>query len=178
MIKTIKGMYNNRSFSLKMGWSFLTAIVNKEKFLFPIEQRIGEPDVLYVPNEGKYGEMSLEWLIKKISDIEWNRDLRIKEADLTVPALQIDDPEIKEGTLESTEAGEQFLSLDLFDPNSEISKEDVKKIWCHLEQRFAESVEGLVTIYVNSFSENSVFSKITIPSLSANNNVTLKFIGK
>jgi hypothetical protein len=56
--------------------------------------------------------------------------------------------------------------------------EKVHELWRILEQRFAESAEGKVTIIANSVVEASVFEKVTIPALMSNKKVILFFEGK
>ena len=61
--------------------------------------------------------------------------------------------------MESTQAGKEFLALNMFNPRFEMLPEKVHELWCMLEQRFAEGAEGKVTIIANSVVEGSVFAK-------------------
>jgi NAD+--asparagine ADP-ribosyltransferase len=70
----------------------------------------------------------------------------------------------------------EFQSLDLFDPDKKVEIEQANELWRTLEKRFAEEVEGKVTIYSNSIIENSVFNKITIATLLENDKVVLNIV--
>lgn len=72
--------------------------------------------------------------------------------------------EFEHGSLESTQAGKEFLALNMFEPGFEMIPEKVHELWCILEQKFAESTEGKVTIYAHSIVEGSVFEIISIPA--------------
>lgn len=164
----IKQFYNGRNFILQMGWTFLSIIKGSEKFIFPISPMYGEPDILYVSKD--------EDLKDIFSNMVWNRDIRIMENDFIPEVISIDESEIKEGSLESTPAGQEFLRLELFNPDCSIGKIQVHEMWCNLEKRFADNVTGKVTIYAGNVLENSVFNKISIPTLLENDKVFLNFV--
>ncbi|WP_026907686.1 hypothetical protein [Paucisalibacillus globulus] len=163
--------------TLKMGWSFVSIGITseKKKYVYSIEQMVGEPDILYVTNTDS-ALLPKEEVVNSLSEIKWNRDIIIIEADGAIPSIDINEKEYQIGTIESTKAGEEFLGLDLFDPTCDIERVDVHQAWCNLEERFAEGVEGQVNIQAGNIRENSIFNKITIPVLMNNSKAILKFI--
>ncbi|MGX7263788.1 hypothetical protein [Enterococcus crotali] len=108
--------------------------------------------------------------------MDWNRDITFIQSPIELELISLSENEYEEGSLESTSGGQEFVSLDLFDPENDIEKEVVKELWLNLEKRFAEAATGFVSIYTNSFDDDSVFNKITIPTLLKNDDVTLNFI--
>ncbi|MHC5215099.1 hypothetical protein ACYSNR_00420 [Enterococcus sp. LJL128] len=171
-----KLMEKEEELLIRMGWSFISITNGDKKLILPIEQRIGEPDVTLVPEVGEFNGITAKRLSEILSSISWNREIDFIFADMSLQVIDKSESDVQPGTVESTEGGEQFLSLDLFNPENEISKEDVKQAWINLEERFAEAAEGFVTIYTHAFSENSVFNKITVPTLLNNEKVTLNFV--
>jgi len=175
---------NNKKISLTMGWKYLSYIQGDEKIVFNIEPMVGEADIIYIPNDEIWKESSIKWasgnkneILRTIKSIDWNRDIVCNECDICLRCMSTDKDEIEEGTIESTEAAKEFQSLYLFDPDKKVEKEQAHELWCTLEKRFAEEVEGKVTIHANSIIENSVFNKITIATLLENDKAVLNIIG-
>ncbi|WP_026881388.1 hypothetical protein [Clostridium akagii] len=175
---------NNKKISIKMGWKHLSYIQGDEKIVFNIEPMVGEADIIYIPNDEIWSESQINWareskkeILRDINTIDWNRDIVLNECDIALKCMPIDNDEIEEGTMESTEAAKEFGSLYLFDPDKKVQKEQVHELWCTLEQRFAEQAQGKVTVYANAIIENSVFNKISIETLLKNDNVVLNIVG-
>lgn len=162
--------------SVKMGWSFISILNEKNKLVLPIEQRVDNSDIVNIPSEGKFDNIPITKIKETLAQMDWNRDITFIQSPIELELISLSENEYEEGSLESTPGGQEFLSLDLFDPENDIEKEVVKELWLNLETRFAEAATGLVSIYANSFDEDSVFKKITIPTLLKNENVTLNFI--
>lgn len=162
--------------TIKMGWSFISVQDQKNKLIIPIEQKVEKKDVVVLPSTGSFASMPMSILREKLAELNWNREIEFVERPVELSVIPISEKEYEEGSLESTAGGQEFLSLDLFDPDNEIEKAVVKELWLNLEKRFAEAATGFVSIYVHSVDEDSVFSKITIPTLMSNGNVTLNFI--
>jgi hypothetical protein len=182
MVKIING--ENNEISIKMGWRFLSYIQGNEKIVFNIEPMVKESDILYIPKNQIWRESSPKWasenkdqILESIKAIDWNRNIRFNKCDIKLKCMLIGQDEFEEGTMESTEAAKEFQRLYLFDPDKKVEKEQVHELWCTLEKRFAEGVNGRVTIYSKSIVENSVFNKITMPTLLENEKVTLNIVG-
>jgi hypothetical protein len=175
----------NNKISIKIGWKYLSYIQDKEKIIFSIEPMVEEADLIYIPNPESWEKSSPKWaskireeILRNIKEVNWNRDIEFKECDISLKCMAANENEIEEGTIESTQAAREFLRLDLFDPDKKVEREQAHELWCTLEMRFAEQVEGKVTIYASDIIENSVFNKITIPTLLKNEKVVLNIIGR
>lgn len=175
---------NNKKVSIKMGWKHVSYTDGNDKVVFNIEPMIGEPDIIYVPNDEMWMRCLKTWvreskneILNNIKSIKWNRDIVFNECDVGLTCMPIDKNEIEEGTIESTEAAKEFESFNLFDPDKKVEEEQAHELWCTLEKRFAEEVKGKVTIYANAIIENSVFNRITIKTLLENDKVALNIIG-
>ena len=159
---------------VKMGWKYISYIDDGEKYIFPIEPMYEDADIAYLPSNKE----EIKKVIDTIQAIKWNRKLVYKDANYEIKRVKDTVLEFENGSLESTHAGQEFLALNMFDPDFDLEPEKVHEIWCELEKRFAECVEGKVTIMANSIIEGSVFEKVTIPILMQNKEVTLFFEGK
>jgi len=69
-----------------------------------------------------------------------------------------------------------MAAKNLFDPQSPLSKSEVKEIYCILEKRFAEGASGKVTIPKNVMLQGSVLAEVSIPALKKNKRVVLSLI--
>lgn len=162
--------------SVKMGWSFISISNETKKLVLPIEQRVDKSDIVNIPSEHNFDNIPITKIKETLAQIDWNRDITFVPSSIKFELVSLSENEYEEGSLESTSGGQEFLNLDLFDPDSDIEKDVAKELWINLETRFAEAATGLVSIYANSFDEDSVFNKITIPTLLKNENVNLNFI--
>ena len=103
--------------------------------------------------------------------IAWKRDLRVVEAPV---APQVDrEKQAVPGSLESTPGYRQFALKNLFDPDSPLQKEQVKEIYCVLEQRFAQAARGRMEIPRWAIVKGSVLEAVSIPALKQNPQVQL-----
>lgn len=101
--------------------------------------------------------------------------MSIKKVDYTPKIYSSLSQIIDYGTIESTKAAQEFMLLDMFDPDFDLTKEQVHELWCVLEKRFAESVEGKVTIASGEVVKGSVFEKISLPALVNNKKASIVF---
>lgn len=156
-----------------MGWKYISYIENGEKYIFHIEPMYANDDIVYLPMNKEHCKRAID----AIQSIQWNRKLVYKDANYEIKNVNRNAYEVEDGSLESTQAGKEFLALNMFEPGFEMIPEKVHELWCILEQRFAESAEGKVTIYAHSIVEGSVFEIVSIPALMQNEKVTLFFEG-
>lgn len=61
----------------------------------------------------------------------------------------------------------------VFDPQSPLSKSEVKEIYSILDKRFAEGASGVVTIPKSVILQGSVLAEVSIPALKQNKSVVL-----
>lgn len=158
---------------VKMGWKYISYTDNEVKYIFSIEPMFEECDIVYLPTNKEVCKKAVD----AIQSISWNRNLIYKDANYEIKRVNMNVSEVEDGSLESTQAGKEFLALNMFDPGFEMKPEKVHELWCMLEKRFAEGVEGKVTIKANSVVEGSVFEKVSLPALMDNKKVTLFFEG-
>ena len=175
---------NFKKIKINMGWKHISYTYGGEKLVFNIEPMIGEADIVYIPNDEIWNSSKIGWvngnkdkILSDIKSFDWNRDLVFDDCETDFRIIPAKEDEILKGTIESTQAAKEFENLALFDPNKKVDKKQTHELWCTLEKRFAEGVEGKVTICASEIKENSVFNKITIPTLSENDKVTLNVVG-
>lgn len=170
--------------TIEMGWKSLIFISDNDKIIFVIEPMIDEPDIIYIPEPAQWNNSTSRISEKRneilsiINSIEWNRDFIFKECNSTLMVLSVNEDRFETGTLEATKGAKELLQLSLFDPCKTVEKEHAHELWCVLEKKFAEDIKGKVTISANNIIENSVFNKITIPTLLENDNVIMHIVGR
>jgi len=113
-------------------------------------------------------------IIVLLECIAWKRDIRVVEAEIE-PDIDSNAGAVN-GSLESTRGFREMAAMNLFDPQSPLSKEQAKEIYCILEKRFAEGASGVVTIPKDFILHGSILSEISIPALEKNPNVQLSLV--
>jgi hypothetical protein len=137
----------------------------------------GAPDVVLIPEFQEWhasfpshSKKARVRIIDNLRSINWNRDVVWTEAGGV--RFGRDFAKI-EGTLESTEVGKKLESMELFRPECGPSREEVHSLYIDLERRIAELTTGIVKINVSGFHSDSVFARVTLPTLANNENVSL-----
>jgi hypothetical protein len=168
---------------LEMKWKYASYIQGDIKLIFSIIPMLYGKDILVVPNKEQWVKIShlidlaeRDEIIFLLERIAWNRLFRIAEMNVTPILLNKDDIYITDGSLESTQAGVKIESLNLFDPNQSITKDQAKQLYVHLEEKFANQASGKVEIYRSLVLNDSVLEKITLPILRSNPNIQLSII--
>lgn len=164
-----------------MQWKQVKYMNGEHNIVFEIIPMFRGSDLVIFPDTGRWAEVlnvfsdqERQEIIFLLERIGWKRDLHVVEANVA-PIVDMDF-DVVSGSIEST-TGYQTLSADnLFDPQSPLSKSEVKEIYCTLEKRFAQSASGLVTIPRDVILRGSVFEEISIPMLKKNKNVTLDLV--
>jgi hypothetical protein len=139
----------------------------KDIIIFPSAQLWTESQNVFSDQE----RMEIIFLLERIA---WKRDIRVAEANIT-PDIDSNDGAVT-GSIESTPGYQEMAAKNLFDPQSPLSKSEVKEIYCILEKRFAECASGIVTIPKDVILKGSVLEKVSIPALKANRNAVLKLV--
>lgn len=106
--------------------------------------------------------------------IAWKRDIRVIEADIE-PDIDLNVGPVN-GSLESTQGYREMAANNLFDPQSPLSKQQAKEIYCILEKRFAEGASGIVTIPKDFILHGSILAEVSIPALEKNPSVQLSLV--
>ena len=76
--------------------------------------------------------------------------------------------------IESTKGYDILTRENLFDVDSKLNKEQVKSVYCELEEKFAKMSKGTVVISKNNLIKGSVQYDITIPAFEKNSDVIMK----
>ncbi|MDR1322211.1 MAG: hypothetical protein LBK56_12455 [Gracilibacteraceae bacterium] len=139
----------------------------KDILLFPDTQIWAKSQNVFSNQE----RMEIIFLLERIA---WKRDMRVVEANVA-PEIDPNAAPVK-GSLESTPGYQEMAAKSLFDPQSPLSKSEVKEIYCILEKRFAEGASGAVAIPKNVILSGSVLSEVSIPALKKNRNVRLSLV--
>ena len=165
---------------LDMRWKSVSYIVGIKRFIFTIIPMLEDADIVCVPNEERCNadmDISLRNEFIFLTQVaEWKRDLRVVEMNIT-PCVSIYGEDFEDdGSLEKTEGGKKLESSYLFDPQSPLTKEQVKEIYIKLEAKFAENIVGEVEIVKNGTPDGSIMEKITIPSLERNQNAKIIYV--
>ncbi|HWP80329.1 MAG TPA: hypothetical protein VN446_06760 [Candidatus Acidoferrum sp.] len=113
-------------------------------------------------------------IIVLLERIAWKRDIRVIEVN-TPPAIDSNTGPVS-GSLESTTGYQEMATKNLFDPQSPLSKEQAKEIYCILEKRFAEGASGMVTIPKSVILQGSILAEVSIPVLEKNSSVHLNLV--
>ena len=163
---------------IKMQWKQVMYIRGKDFIVFEVVPMLTEKDIIIFPSVS--GWLSIQdvfsldernEIIFLLERIAWKRDIKIVEMDV-LPHVN-KDLEIKQGMIEKTTGYARLTNDNLFDVDSKLNKKQVKEIYCKLERRFAESVNGEVQIPKELLIKGSVVSEICLPILEKNNSVKL-----
>jgi len=165
----------------EMQWKQVKYINGGHSAVFEIIPMFQGRDVITLPSASVWiedqnefsGQERLE-IIFLLERIGWKRDIRVVEVDIGPDIDSTFGP--VNGSLESTPGYQEIAAMNLFDPQSTLSKSEAKEIYCILEKRFAESASGLVTIPRDVILQGSVLEEVSIPALKKNNSVRLRLV--
>jgi hypothetical protein len=165
---------------LDMRWKSISYIVGDQKLVFPIVPMYDSPDVVCIPNKDRFSNANelerRDELIFLIQTTAWKRELKFLEINQNPIIMEKEDSLTDKGSLEMTNAGQSLENEYLFDPQSPLTKEQVKELYLDLEKRFAEAALGDIEIIKNGYLQGSVMERITIPVLQNNMNVNISFL--
>ncbi len=168
---------------IDMRWKSVSYIKNDLKLCFSIEPMMNCEAIVYFPSEQRWrtieNELSEEErleIIFLLERIAWKRKIKVVIMDIIPEILNLQHDIVLTGSMESTQAGRKIEEENLFDPKSPLTMEQVHELYISLEKKFAENVEGAVTINAKSSWENSVFNRITLPLLKQNVNAQLHYV--
>lgn len=163
---------------IDMQWKSVKYANKQHNIVFEIIPMMQESDVVLFPNKRCWKKiaklfsnrerMEIIFLLEKIA---WKRDIRVAEVDIMPEVDQ--ETAVATGTLEATDGYQKISSQCPFDPQSSLTKEQAKELYCILEKRFAEGVSGIVEIPKSVVIRGSVLEGISIPTLKENKNVQL-----
>lgn len=165
----------------EMQWKQVTCIRENDYAIFEIIPMLNEKDIIIVPNSARWSDgqevfsnddrMEMIFLLERIA---WKRDVKVVEMD--IPPHVNKKFEITSGMFEATEGYKKLTKDNLFDPDSMLNKSQVKEIYCKLEKRFAEAVQGSVKIPRELLIKGSVMNEISLPAFEGNKNAQVLMI--
>ena len=165
---------------IEMQWKQVTYIKGYNYIIFEIIPMLAEKDIVVFPDlvnwTTKQDVFSVDEraeIIFLLERIAWKREIRIVEMD--VPPYANKKIELSQGMLEMTTGYAMLTKDNLFDTDSKLNKEQVKAVYCKLERKFAESVQGMVRIPKVLSIKGSVAAEITIPILERSDKVKVLF---
>jgi hypothetical protein len=161
--KQVKYMNGGHSASFEI----IPMFQGKDIILFPNAR-------IWAESQNAFSDQERLEIIFLLERIAWKRDIRVIEADVAAEINSNSAP--VSGSLESTPGYQEMAAKNLFDPQSPLSKSEVKEIYCILEKRFAEGASGAVAIPKNVILPGSVLSEVSIPALKKNRNVRLSLV--
>lgn len=168
---------------IDMRWKTVSYIKGNNKLCFSIEPMLNCEAIIYFPSKDSWGAIEKSFSQKErleiiflFERIAWKRKVKVVIVDITPEVLSKEQDVVKDGSMESTQAGKKIEADALFDPGSPLISKQVNEIYISLEKKFAESVKGLVTVHKTALVEDSVFSSVILPALERNANAEINFL--
>lgn len=165
---------------IEMQWKQVTYIKDNDYVVFEIIPMLTEKDIIIIPDltnwvnkQQVFSSDERQEIIFLLERTAWKRDIRIVEMDIE-PYIN-KKIVINQGMIESTDGYAKLTKDNLFDPNSPLNKDQVKTIYCKLEERFAEAAQGIVKVPQKTLLEGSITKEISIPAFEKNDKVQLQF---
>lgn len=165
----------------EMQWRQVKYMNGGHSVVFEIVPMYQGKDIIIFPNTQLWTEtqnvfsnqdrLEIIFLLERIA---WNRDIRIAEANISPDIDTNAGP--ASGSIEYTPGYQEMAARNLYDPQSPLSKSEVKEIYCILEKRFADCANGVVMIPKNVILQGSVLAEVSIPALKKNKSVVLSLI--
>ena len=169
------------NWNARMGWHYVAYIDGDNILSLSIEPMVKEDDRVYVPNEENWLKKAPAWArerrsesLDKLKAVPWNRKITWQESSKS-RFSRFGPDEVFPGSLESSRAGSKLEAMRLFEPDSNVSRDEAHKIWHDAARRFAEVAEGEFTLYIAELIPDSVVQVIQLPALKKNQKVTLVF---
>lgn len=165
----------------EMQWKQVKYINGGHSVVFEIVPMFQGKDIIIFPSaqlwteaQNVFSDQERLEIIFLLERIAWKRDIRVLEANVE-PDVDINNIPVS-GSIESTSGYQEMAAKNLFDPQSPLSKSEVKDIYCILEKRFAEGASGVVTIPKNVILQGSILAEVSIPTLKKNKSVRLSVV--
>lgn len=165
----------------EMQWKQVKYINGGHSVVFEIVPMFQGKDIIIFPRaqlwteaQNVFSDQERLEIIFLLERIAWKRDIRVLEANVE-PDVDINNSPVS-GSIESTSGYQEMAAKNLFDPQSPLSKSEVKDIYCILEKRFAEGASGVVTIPKNVILQGSILAEVSIPALKKNKSVRLSVV--
>lgn len=164
---------------IEMQWKQLVYKKDSILLTYQIIPMLNKPDVLlftdsatwFTLHAGILTEQDRQDILNKITSINWKRDLVVKE---TVTNLKNGEGlTLTEGMIEMTPGYKQLIGMQLFDPNQQLTNNQVKQIYIKAETKYCEAIKGKVTIPAGARIKGSIVEEICIPAIKKNPNAVM-----
>lgn len=161
---------------IEMQWKQLVYKKGDIALTYQIVPMHKRPDILFFTSanfwtmihEGLLTEADRQDILNKIKSVNWKRDLEIQE---TLTSLKNGQGlSLKEGMIELTPGYKQLCEMNLFDPEQQLTNDQVKQIYIKAETKYCEAIKGKVTVPVLSRIKGSIVEEICIPLIKKNPN--------
>lgn len=166
---------------IEMAWKQVKYINHNNYIIFQIIPMLKGKDIILMPNKEQWRDVEnifslneREEIIFLFEHIKWKREITIIEIDVK-PVID-KEFDCHKGMIESTPGYERLTKENLFDVDSKLQKDQVKSIYCKLEEKFAQSCKGKVSIFKEMLIKGSVVNEICIPALEKNTNVNIEIL--
>ena len=164
---------------IDMQWK--QVVYKKDNILltYQIIPMLNEPDVLLFTNSATWSvlhvgvltEQDRQDILNKITSINWKRDLTVKE---TVTNLANGKGLLlTEGMIELTPGYKQLCDMGLFDPDQQLTNDQVKQVYIKAETKYCDAIKGKVTIPAGARIKGSIVEEICIPAIKKNPNAII-----
>lgn len=166
---------------IEMTWKEVKYINHQDYIIFQVIPMYQEKDIIIIPNKEQWKSVQniftfceREEILFLIEHIKWKRDIKL--IDLDVEPMINKEPACIEGTIESTQGYKILTKENLFDVNSKLENDQVKDVYCKLEEKYALSCKGSVLVKKELLIEGSIVNELCIPILRENSNVKIVII--
>lgn len=166
---------------IEMTWKQVKYINHQNYIIFQVIPMHKGKDIIIIPNKEQWKSVQnifsfseREEILFLIEHIKWKRDIKLIDLDVE-PMIDKEFAYI-EGAIESTQGYKILTKENLFDVNSKLENDQVKDVYCKLEEKYALSCKGNVLIKKELLVEGSVVNELCIPILQGNSNVKIEIV--
>lgn len=168
---------------LEMQWKQVVYEKGNICLTYEIIPMLNEPDVLVFTDSvtwqtlhgGVLSEQDRQDILNKITSVKWKRDLVVKEV---ATGHKIGEGlALTEGMIEMTPGYKQLCGMGLFDPEQQLTNDQVKQIYIKAETKYCEAIRGVVTIPQGARIKGSIVEEICVPAIKNNPQAVLPELG-
>ena len=167
--------------SFKMSWKQVRYTNHNNFIIFQIIPMFKSSDIVIVPSKQRWEKIQKvfsfeerEEILFLLEHIVWKRDIKILEMDIIAETDK--ETDFMSGMIEGTEGYKILERENLFDADSALDKEQVKLLYCKLEEKFAKSLTGVVCVPRNTIIDGSIMSEVTVPTLRENSRAEMVIV--
>jgi len=165
-----------------MKWRSVTYSKRGFQVKFEIIPMYDQADLVIIPSQYAWEDYTdifnfseRDDIIYLLEKIPWNRSINLIEFDIEPIIYEDDQDRPLPGSFESSPAGREIESRNLFDPDKNLNttQQQAKGFYLLLETKFAKQATGDIRIPRDCIISGSVLEKISVPVLENNPRVNL-----